>query len=1013
MNTTTHDEWVEIQQPSSQEKIYANLKHGLCAKQPPPGSHVRKVEEYSDHWWELYDQKTGKLYYYNPEKQKTVWNRPDETEGSNGDLQNGRKLLIIPASKLQTFKKLREPVREKCDASTQTETSKSCSTGTQTSDDDIAQKNNLQPHRSSFGKSNNVSQDIKSKINSLNESFNRVNLNESLNKPPPTERRKILKPPMFEQASISNNEQNCNNNMLKRLVETNPPLIVGEKEKYKKDTDTKNLKDFIIKEAQAVGVALVADDQYEDDDDEFLSEDDYACEDEESDFREDSSSQINRHISSFRDITGSQDGCKSTIDDDLSESIAREVDSDERALNSSRLSHLSHINVPMEQPLSLSHLLENDNDNNQVVSQQLTHQKLVDNFKKTRQTSSFGQTSKVSIKPEEISNNTRNVRKNLNSLQQWSYNNNEDNRNNERLMREVSTLSTLPRPYKGAKLNMAALSRPSLGYDGDPQLDADYDLVEENCGYYSDSENFKSHLGCSNLSQKSNELYDKSFESNESDITTSFLNQEKLASGSTFSVESFAKENLSRHPKKSGLLFSRKVKWSRMIKWTENSIKQPMIASIGSDLNSDAVASFKLIQQFMGDRKITMTKKLRQALAQSEENQLKQQALKTSSSSLHINSNLASTSNINIPDKLRDETAFELVVKGCSRSALRDEIFVQLARQLTENPNSQSVEWGLVLISLLLSYFSPSSKFVPFFLSFLENHPHPMAIEVCLSRLTKRLRQNLTYCRKPTDAREISIVRLSITKWPQYCGVFGESLERILQLQQCSPYLKTLQLPWILTTFSQRLIELGGAETEGIFRCAADYDLIAQLRLEIDCIDFRKIKQASQVQSLLSNVQDPHVIAGLLKLYFRQLPEPVFPTNFYDNCLSVSADAKQSCQLVDSLPNLNRNVVAHLIRLLQKLSNPNVVAQTKMDDSNLSMVWAPNLLKAPDVIQEAQNGSKWSISNFSDANHSELTSGSIDRQTSPTKIFEQTRQEMQYIRHLIKHLETEFIQNVL
>jgi hypothetical protein len=133
-----------------------------------------------------------------------------------------------------------------------------------------------------------------------------------------------------------------------------------------------------------------------------------------------------------------------------------------------------------------------------------------------------------------------------------------------------------------------------------------------------------------------------------------------------------------------------------------------------------------------------------------------------------------------------------------------------------------------------------------------------------------------------------------------------------MTLQTCSPFLKTLRLPWILTTLGEKLIETGGFETEGLFRCAADHDLLAQIRLEMDCVDFRKITDAKQVKSLLSNVQDPHVIAGLLKLFFRQLQEPVFPSSIYDICLQNGQDGQKACRIFNEhLPNLNKDVVAY------------------------------------------------------------------------------------------------------
>jgi len=50
--------------------------------------HSKKTTDMEQQWWELYDNKTSRYYYYNAGSQKTVWHRPQ-----NGD--------IIPLAKLQ------------------------------------------------------------------------------------------------------------------------------------------------------------------------------------------------------------------------------------------------------------------------------------------------------------------------------------------------------------------------------------------------------------------------------------------------------------------------------------------------------------------------------------------------------------------------------------------------------------------------------------------------------------------------------------------------------------------------------------------------------------------------------------------------------------------------------------------------------------------------------------------------------------------------------------------------
>lgn len=68
---------------------------------------------------------------------------------------------------------------------------------------------------------------------------------------------------------------------------------------------------------------------------------------------------------------------------------------------------------------------------------------------------------------------------------------------------------------------------------------------------------------------------------------------------------------------------------------------------------------------------------------------------------------------------------------------------------------------------------------------------------------------------------------------------------------------------------------------------------------------------------LVPVVRDPHVPASLLKLWYRELAEPLVPHRFYDRCLQVSDDPVEACRLVEKMPTINRLVLAYLIRFLQ------------------------------------------------------------------------------------------------
>lgn len=82
-------EWVEIIEPRTRERMYANLLTGECVWDPPQGVCIKRTGE--NQWWELFDPNTSRFYYYNASTQRTVWHRPQGCD-------------IIPLAKLQTLK---------------------------------------------------------------------------------------------------------------------------------------------------------------------------------------------------------------------------------------------------------------------------------------------------------------------------------------------------------------------------------------------------------------------------------------------------------------------------------------------------------------------------------------------------------------------------------------------------------------------------------------------------------------------------------------------------------------------------------------------------------------------------------------------------------------------------------------------------------------------------------------------------------------------------------------------
>ena len=91
-------------------------------------------------------------------------------------------------------------------------------------------------------------------------------------------------------------------------------------------------------------------------------------------------------------------------------------------------------------------------------------------------------------------------------------------------------------------------------------------------------------------------------------------------------------------------------------------------------------------------------------------------------------------------------------------------------------------------------------------------------------------------------------------------------------------------------------------------------------------------------------------MSSLLKMYFRELPNPVCTFSLYDRFVSAvqstDEDDERSCELrkvLGCLPKPNHRTLASLVRHLHRVSLHS--DSTGMTAKNLAIVWAPNLLR--------------------------------------------------------------------
>lgn len=88
-------------------------------------------------------------------------------------------------------------------------------------------------------------------------------------------------------------------------------------------------------------------------------------------------------------------------------------------------------------------------------------------------------------------------------------------------------------------------------------------------------------------------------------------------------------------------------------------------------------------------------------------------------------------------------------------------------------------------------------------------------------------------------------------------------------------------------------------------------------RVSADVDEVNSLKNRIDHWELPNDITDAHAPASLLKLWYRELYEPLIPDSMYAECVNHHADPGMAVALVQRLPELNRLVLCYLIRFLQ------------------------------------------------------------------------------------------------
>uniref|UniRef100_A0A3B3V2C9 Rho GTPase-activating protein 22-like n=1 Tax=Poecilia latipinna TaxID=48699 RepID=A0A3B3V2C9_9TELE len=168
--------------------------------------------------------------------------------------------------------------------------------------------------------------------------------------------------------------------------------------------------------------------------------------------------------------------------------------------------------------------------------------------------------------------------------------------------------------------------------------------------------------------------------------------------------------------------------------------------------------------------------------------------------------------------------------------------------------------------------------------------------------------------------------------------VFGQRLdETVLYERRYGVRLVPLVVEQCVTFIRER-----GLHEVGLFRQPGRTSLVKELQEAFD----------SGERPSFDSGTDVHTVASLLKLYLRQLPEPLVPYSHYQDFLLCgqkllsdrTVGLEELTNLLHELPVANFNLLNFICRFLNEVQSCS--SSNKMNVQNLATVFGPNILRA-------------------------------------------------------------------
>ncbi|KAK6524254.1 hypothetical protein TWF694_005910 [Orbilia ellipsospora] len=234
-----------------------------------------------------------------------------------------------------------------------------------------------------------------------------------------------------------------------------------------------------------------------------------------------------------------------------------------------------------------------------------------------------------------------------------------------------------------------------------------------------------------------------------------------------------------------------------------------------------------------------------------------------------------------------------------------------------------------------------------------------ITLEMLSGVVSQKFRKKVLHVSNLTElALEVDITKLNI---PPAVYLYDKQIFGTITLQGFPPVPQFGRMPFTpespidaplpqVLTDASRYIRLHCLSYEGLFRKVPSTDLLDIAR---DAYDRRQYLHLSDYGA--------NVAAGLIKLYYRVLPDPIIPTYCYPEIEEKFGEtAKTEDPITDarniltqSLPKVScRLLLRHLLPLLALVASHS--ESNRMTPQNLAICFAPSILRSDDIMLDAK-----------------------------------------------------------